>query len=327
MKLTTMLALLSAVGCMAAEDDPSEMQPDHAAVERRCLEMLANVAPARTTSPGAMTTMLFPDGQACWGALFSKDETVALVSFHRPRGDEFDYPPHWLSFLVWKDGRWSYRQFLGIAQSFDIYRRKDLGLQVVQGFCRTERHGGKQSSWRYDDKSARLVPTGLDDWGPYALIGGYICYQRGHERLAHWDTRWIYPFINGAKGELLACFHEVDTGGFTITFRDHDSGKNLSWAFLPDINDESHITVRQSTDADETSGSPLAELHLPKDGSLDPHDCFELLTGLSRKLLEDKWLETLPRPDVKRVKIKVTGDPSVVRRLQWPNPVKKVSKK
>jgi hypothetical protein len=327
MKLTTMLALLSAASCLAAEGDPSEEQQLQAQAERRCLEMLANVAPARTNTPGAVTTMLFPDGEARWGTLFSKDETVALVSFHRPREDVFDYPPHWLSFLVWKDGRWSYRQLLGSAQSFDICRRKDLGLQIVQGFCRTERHGGEQSSWRYDEKSARLVPTVLDDWGPYALIGGYICYQRGHERLAHWDTRWIYPFVNGARGELLACFHEVDTGGFTISFRDPDSDKDHSWAFLPDKDDESHITVRDSTAKDETDGTPLAELQLPKDAFLDPRDCFEFLTGLSRKLLEDKWLQTLPKPDIKRVKIKVTGDPAVVRRLQWPPPAKKASKK
>ncbi|WP_395749162.1 hypothetical protein [Prosthecobacter sp.] len=327
MKFTIMLALLSAVGCWAAEGDPPEEQQIQAEAERRCLEMLANVAPARTNTPGTATTMLFADGEARWGTFFSKDETVALVTFHRPPQDEYDYPPHWLSFLVWKDGRWRYRQLLGSAQIFDIYRRKDMGLQIVQGFIRTERHGGEQSSWRYDDKSARLVPTGLDDWGPYALIGGYICYQRGHERLAHWDTRWIYPLRNGVKSGLLACFHTVDTGGFTITFRERDSGKSLSWAFVPDDDDESHITVRDSAPDDETGSSSLAELQLPKGEFLDPYDCFELLTGLSRKLLEDEWLHALPKPDIKRIKIKVTGDPAVVRKFQWPQPAKKTPKK
>lgn len=327
MKLTVMLLLLSAVASLAAEGDPPEEQPDLAQVQHRCMEMLANVAPVGTYPPGTTTTQLFPDGQACWGSLFSKDETVALVSFHRPRADAFDYPPHWLSLLVWNEGRWTYRQLLGSASSFEISRRKDLGLQIVQGFCQTERHSGTQSSWRYDDKSRRLVPTHLDDWGPYALIGGYICYQRGAERLAHWNTRWIYPLVNGARGGLRACFHESDYGGFTVTFRDEDIGKNRSWAFVPDKNDESHITVRTALDLDEIDGSPLAQLQLSKDAFLDPYDCFELLTGLSRKLLEDEWLQTVPKPAIRHVPIKVTGDPAVVRRFQWPLAGKKASKK
>lgn len=326
MKVRIMLMLLFASWSVAAEDEPQEEPPDHAAIERRCTEMLANVAPAQTTVNEGMTTMQFPDGRVCWGPLFSKGEIVALVSFHRPIEEGFDYPPHWLSLLSWNEGRWSYRQLLGSAKKFDIFRRKDLGLQIVQGYCQTERHGGRQSSWRYDGKSKRLVPTNLDDWGPYALMDGYICYQRGSERLAHWNTRWIYPFHNGRRGGLLACFHQSDNGRFAVTFKDHDSGENQHWAFDPDQNDESHVTVRMAHDEEDLDGAPFAELRLSKDDFLDPSDCFELLTGLSRKLLEDEWLETVPKPKVKRVKIEATGDPAVVRKFQWPNAPMKVSK-
>jgi len=320
MKVRIMLMLLSAAWCVAAEGEPQEEHPDHAAIERRCAEMLANVAPSNASTQGTMTTMQFPDGRICWGRLFSKEEIVALVSFHRPVGDVFDYPPHWLSLLAWNDGHWTYRQFLGRAETFDIFRRKNLGLQIVQGYCQTERHGGTQSSWQYEGKSKRLVATNLDDWGPYALIGHYICYQRGHERLAHWDTRWIYPFLDGRRGDLLACFHQSDNGMFAVTFEDHESGKIQSWAFNPDRDNQSHVTVSMAHDAEDLDGKPLAELQLSKDDFLDPYDCFELLTGLSRKLLEDEWLVNVPQPKVKRVKIEASGSPAVVQKFQWPNP-------
>lgn len=302
-----------------AEEKPSLAEKiDETAIEQRCLEMLQSVVPTAARPLHKATTMNFPDGRVIWGLLFDKSELTALVSFHRAPVDVFDYPPNWLSVLVWRDGHWRYQQFLGSASHFDIHRRTDLELQIVQGYCQTERHGGKQSSWQYDAKTKRLVPTGLDDWGPYTLSGDYLCYRRGHERLAHWETTWVYRFADGKRCELLGCLHQDDEGKFAVSFRDKTAKTVKTWAFRPAPEKESRVTVFSAKDEEDLYGEEIAVLELSKTESLSPEHCFELLTGLNAKLLTAEWFAEVPRPGVNRLPISATGAADVVQAFQWP---------
>ncbi len=324
MRVFVLLSLLSAMVLRAADDEPvPDEKPDAAAVEKQCIEMLANVTPVTPRLAQKATVMNFPDGRAMWGSLFDKNEVVALVSFHRSPNDVFDYPPNWLSLLAWQGGRWQFRQLLGNASSFDIHRRTYSGLQIVQGYCQTERHSGEQSSWKYDAKTKRLVTTGLDDWGPYAIKGDYICYQRGHERLAHWDTHWIYQFLDGKRGKMMACLHQDDEGRFAVSFLDQKTKRIQTWGFRADQDNESHVQVHSADDLEDLHGKGIGVLTLSKDESLAPEYCFELLTGLSTQLLTDDWTEKVARPVVKRFPIEATGDAEVVRLFQWPQSTKK----
>ena len=258
------------------------------------------------------------------GKLFD-DNIVALVSFYDlpPKEEEFYYPPCHLAILQWSGTKWNFKQYVGTASKFDVRGRKDLGLIVVQGWCRTERNGGQQASWRWDSKSRRLVATDLDDWGPYSIKGDYICYTRGTERLAHWDTHWIYRFADGKRGELVAVYHEVDTGGWTVSFRRNSTETTLThWAFVPDRETASTVHVRSAEEDDDIGGDEIAEIKLPKGQDLEPSYCFEILTGLPSKLILDNgWIECLPKANPGKVpKMVITGEPDVRQKLQPSQP-------
>ncbi len=293
--------------------------PDIRFIEETGLALLRSHAPI----PDPKGAVLEPGkgGTIQYGRLFDTS-IMALVSFcSRPVNDaEFDYPPCYLSLFEWQSGQWKIRQYLGSASKFDIHERRDLGLKILQGWCQTERHGGEESSWKWGPESRRLVPTGLDDWGPYSIIGDFICYRRGKERLAHSNTRWIYPFINGKRGDLIACFHEDDAERWTISFRGKTNPKQLThWAFNPDLGKPNVVSVRMAEREDYEFGEEIAVLHLPEGEELSQEFCFELLTGLSIKLSEDAWLEKIPKTVIrKRPAIEVTGDAEVAARFQWP---------
>lgn len=319
-------ALLCGVGFCAEGDSASTEKPDEKAIEKHCLEMLAQVWPVDSKPLHQVTSMTFPEGRAMWGLLFEKTEVTVLVSFQREPMDVFDYPPNWLSLLVWQEGRWHYRQLLGSASSFDIHRRSDLGLQIVQGYCQTERHGGEQSSWKYDEKTRRLLPTGLDDWGPYRIKGSYICYARGHERLAHWETTWVYRFENGRRGDLVGCLHQDDEGRFAVTFTKAKPTEMQTWGFRTAPKNESIVVVCEAKEPEDLYGEEIAMLVLPKNEFLSPSHCFALLTKLSAELLTDEWSVSVSKPKLTRIPIQATGAEEVVQAFQWPQPNKKKSR-
>lgn len=263
-----------------------------------------------------------PDGtKIMWGRLFD-EQAVALVNFFpRPVNDgAFDYPPCHLSLARFFDGSWHYAQYLGSASRYDFKERKDLRLKIVQGWCQTGRNEGEQASWRWDRNQKKLIPTGWDDWGAYRLIGDYIVYQRGTERLAHWNTRWVYRFDESKVGELVACFHEDDEGRWTISYRKTPGSKGFTrWAFVPDQDHPENVAVRDVADETAFDGDEVAQLKLAKGHDLGQGFCFELLTRLSVHLLNDDWLEKLPAPNVKmHSKIEATGNSEVIARFQRP---------
>ena len=309
-----LITLLVAIFIHAEEE-----KPNVALIEKVSLNLLNTHVPA-PSKKGAIIEL--PNGTKIqYGSLFDLELMALVAFFPRPTNDgEFDYPPCHLSLLEWSGSRWLFRQFLGSASKFDIHERKDLKLIIVQGWCRTERNGGEQSSWKWEPKSRKLVQTGLDDWGPFCLKGEFICYTRGTERLAHWDTRWIYRFKDGKRGDLVACFHEVDDGRWTVSFLAKPGPKELTrWSFIPSLDAPWMISLHSASREDEQGGREIAQLLLPKDHELSQHFCFEWLTGLSAKLLDDEWLETVPKPQIKiRPKIDVTGDTEVISRFQWP---------
>ena len=163
-----------------------------------------------------------------------------------------------------------------------------------------------------------LIPTGFEDWGPFYIAGDYLICTRGFERLHHEDSRTIYQYKNGKKGEQVASWWEKDDGRFTVHFQDAKTGKGKSWDFEP--KDEKGAQYVVSSDG--KSAEITVEGKEAGNGYF-----FELLTGLSSELLDEQWRDELPkREPLKRIAIKATGDPEIVERLQWPPQKTKVAK-
>ena len=268
------------------------------------------------------------EGIVQWGNLFTPGETVALVNPAPPpktEDDRYDDTrPRYLCLFAWKDGQWTFRQFLGNVYNLTVHHRKDRPAAFLQGSCRTGRYEGDYLSWYYDPARKRLVPTNFEDWGPFYLVGNYLVLGRGFERLHHDNTHSIYAYKNGRKGELIADLHENDRGNFDFECRNPKSGQREVWYFNPEDEEGDRLSVAMENGprkngahaGDRRNAEFTVQLTQTGDG-WSPTDFFCFLSGLDPALLDDKWLDESPKRSApKRLPVKVTGDPMIVARFR-----------
>lgn len=257
-------------------------------------------------------------GKVLWGTLFKANEVAALTDMApEPAAEPYDYPPQYCCLFVWKDHRWMFRQFLGNAYGLELHYRKDHPSVFLQATRQTGRYDGDYFSWYYDEKTGQLVPTHFEDWGPFYLVGNYLCLTNGYERLAHEDGHSIYAYRDGRKGALLASVDEKDTGPFEIDGTDQKTGEMVTWSFNPRDDDSGIISVCAQTKADPSGASTQGEIKCA--GGCDAGYFLELLTGLSAKVLDEEWVDKLPQKQpLQRMPIQATGSAEIVKRFQWP---------
>ncbi len=318
-----------------------------AKIREESLKFLRDIVPVSTT--GRKLKIVENDaGLAYWGNLFDPREVVALMNLspEKPAGDSdegvfsiYDYEETWtrhLSLCAWEKDHWVFRQYLDNARNLEFHDRKDKPSHFVQASRKTGRHEGDHLSWYYEPKSKSLIRTNYETWGPFHLIGDYLCTLRGFERRAMDETVCVYPYKNGKKGNLLGVY-DSDIGrgelrDFSITFRDHKTGKYWTYSFRPKEQEEPYLHYlvdaveglqHESYEKEKERVHFFAEMVLgEEDGSID-QICFERLTGLSRALLEhggwrsDDWKDNLPKlPPLKKIDLKITGDSEIIRHLQ-----------
>ena len=319
---------------LLAQQPDEQLSPEaQQVIETQAASALAQIRP-RSSEEKALTRIKFKEGWIYWGSPLDPNEVVAFTSLQQEptKDEEFNYPPTYLCYFSWEGGQWKQRQFLGHGAGLEFHVRQ-AGKErehYLQASCATGRYEGEEHSWRYDPKTKKLVPTGLDDWGRYWIAGDYICYPRGRERLAHDSTVWIYRLQDGKRGELVASLHEVDDGRFAITFREPGAGTMRRWSFVPTGDDHQRFEARQfevrleelREDQDDASvpidGDPDAEIIVDEQSSLESNYAFTLLTGLSPELLKDTWMDSVPPPNpLKRISMKVTGNAEVVKHFAW----------
>ncbi len=312
-------------------------------IREKSLALLHDIVPA-STSVGEMKTVESAGGLVYFGRLFDSREIVALVNLaaEKPKMDPeqdaaYFEPETWachLSLCAWEKDHWVFRQYLDNAKNLEFHDRKDKPHHFVQASRKTGRYNGDHLSWYYDPKTKKLVRTYFETWGPFHLMGNYLCTLRGFQRRAMDETIWIYPYKDGKKGHLLAKY-DADVGNgeitnFAITFRDDKKYWTYSFCAKETVPPCLHYTVNAepgvenvNIDTQKATVSTQAEIELSEeDGSIDQF-LFERLTGLSRALLNHEegesslWKETLPKPaPLPPPKLKVTGDPEIVRHLQ-----------
>jgi len=313
-------------------------------IREKSLELLRDIVPS-STSGRDLKNLESVGGSIYWGNLFDPREVVALVNLapEKPEddfeGDVVDYEQTWvrhLSFCAWQKDHWVFRQYLDNARNLEFHDRKDKPGHFVQASRKTGRYEGDCLSWYYDPKTMKLVQTNFEDWGPFYLIGNYLCTLRGFERRAVDETVWVYPYNNGRKGSLLAIYYsDIGSGelrNFSITFRDRKTGKYWTYSFSPKEAEQPYLHYDVDAvegvwnEPDEKAKTRVhhnAEMEVSeKDDSTDQF-CFERLTGLSRAVLDHEdgnsaqWKDTLPKlPPLKQIKLKVKGDQEIVRHLQ-----------
>lgn len=310
--------------------------------------MLRDIAPA-SSSGRKMKTMAIDGGLIYWGNLFDPKEVVAVVNLapEKPQGDETETAsffrecwPTYLSLCAWEKNHWVYRQYVDNANSLSFHDRKDTPNHFVQASRKTGRYEGDFLSWYYDPKTNTLVQTHYESWGPFFLVGNYLCTTRGFQRRAMEETVWVYPYKRGKKGDLLAIYDsDIGTGelkNFSITFRDHDTKKLSTYSFDPQEEEPPYLNYTVNA----VEGEPKAKGASPdpgghdsavmklvgkdggEDASIDTY-CFERLTGLSSALVEapdggePRWNDVVPKTSpVNQVKIEVSGDPEIVQHLR-----------
>lgn len=315
-------------------------------IREKSLKLLRDIVPS-STSGKALKTVDSAEGLVYWGNLFDPHEVVALVDLppEKPEDSEgsvferFDYEQTWfrhLSFCAWEKDHWVYRQYLDNARDLEFLDRKDKPHHFVQASRKTGRYDGDHLSWFYDEKRKKLVRTNFEDWGPFYLIGNYLCTIRGFERRAMDETVWVYPYAEGKKGRLLAVYYsDIGSGelrNFSITFHDLKTGKFWTYSFSPMEAEPPYLhysidAVEGVWNEPEKNAKPRihsnAEMEVSeKDGSIDEY-CFERLTGLSRAVLGHvNWrgserMDKLPKlPALKQIELKINGDPEIVRHLK-----------
>jgi hypothetical protein len=346
------LFLLSLVVSLKADDGTTQFPPPTAdqrkAIQEKSLSLLRDLAPA-SSSDRTMKTMAIDGGQIYWGNLFDQKEVVALVNLapEKPQtGDEETASmwrecwPCYLSLCSWERDHWVYRKYLDNAHSLVFHDRNDSPRHFVQASRKTGRYEGDFLSWYYDPKTKTLVRTNYETWGPFFLVGNYLCTTRGFERRAMEDTVWVYPYKQGKKGDLLAIYDsDVGTGElkhFSITFRNRQTKKLWTYSFNPQEVEPPYLnyTVDAVEGAlDEKMAGTETRVHYSaammltgKEGgenvAIDTY-CFERLTGLSIGLVEapdggePEWRDVAPKTTlVKQVKIETSGDPEIVRHLK-----------
>lgn len=275
-----------------------------------------------------------------FGDLFDSSEVTALVNLapEKPRLDpdeyfEDDTRVRHLSYCVWKKDHWEFRQYIDNAGNVEFHKRKGHPRHFIQASRRTGRFEGDHLSWYYERSTKRLVRTNFEFWGPFYLVGNYLCATRGFERRAMDETVWVFSYRNGKKGELLARY-DSDIGrgelrNFSVTFRERKSGKYWTYSFNPREAQEPYL--HYNVDAVEGEGdgeivsakSARAEITLAGDDVAFDEFCFERLTGLSRALLNHTesdnggWEDELPKlSPLKAPQFKVAGVSEIVRHLQ-----------
>jgi hypothetical protein len=275
---------------------------------------------------GTQRSMKTEKGNVLWGTLFNADEVTALTNLAPESGSgPYDFPPQYLCLFIWKGHQWILQQFLGNAYGLELHYRKDHPSVFLQATRQTGRYDGDYLSWYYDDKTSRLVRTNFEDWGPFYLVGNYLCLTNGYERLAHDESHWIYAYKEGRKGALLASVNERDTGPFEIAFQDHKSGEMVTWSFNPHEDNGGPMSVCIATKVDPSGALNQGEITVT--GEYSTGYFLDLLTGLNPKLLDDEWLGELPlRQPLQRIPIQATGSTEIVRRLQWPQTTSAASK-
>jgi hypothetical protein len=330
---------------LKAQEDPKNS--DHARPEgagkvvEKTLRLLRKVIPATISGKGS-ETVEDAGGLIYWGNLFDTREVVALVNLapeqpaRNPEGDDFIDRETWdrhLSLCAWERDHWAFRQYLDSATNVELHDRKDKPSHFVQASRKTGRYEGDHLSWYYDPKTRKLVRTNFESWGPFYLIGNYLCTLRGFERRAVDETVWVYPYKEGQKGKLLGIYSSDSGNGeirnFAITFRDRKTGDYWTYSFSPEEAQAPylHYNLDAAEGAgDEKANTPVhhhAKVEVREDDVAIDEFCFERLTGLSRAVLNHEgemstqWKDALPklRP-LKEVPLKITGDPEIARHLQ-----------
>jgi len=263
------------------------------------------------------------DGTIYWGNFIRADEKAALVNV-KPAGEDSDLDPlpQYLSYFIWKKGRWEFQQFLGNAYGLTVHYREDRPAVFLQGYYRSGRYDGEFLSWYFDPKSSRFERTHFEDWGPFALKENYLLTERGFERLAHDTTTRIYEYRDGKKGKFIAECHQNDSGDFSITCHDGRLRRWRQWNFHQDRENESHMEVRVV----EIGDNPDIQTP-PQDGfatktaeiqeQISLEHVFQRLTGLNPALLEVEWANELPpAPLVKWNAIEAKGNPEIIEFFQ-----------
>jgi len=323
------LLLLDFVPPVHCQDDDPPHEPAPAEVETiksQALALLQNVLPGKASKPPrAITTLETPEGSVRWGNLFEASEISALVNVYTGKSTSYwDHPPKYLCYFTWANGQWTFRQFLGNVYSLSIHYWKGTPSIFLQGSRREGRYEGEFLSWYYDPKNRTLERTHFEDWGPFHLAGNYLICDRGFERLAHDETKWIYSYKDGLKGRLLAIFHWNDMNYFEVTLPRSKSDKMEIWCFQ--MNDDSTAPVKVTCRLENSKGNESeliasAELFLKNSEDLSQEYCFQLLTGLNPALLDSEmaWREKLPeQPPLQRIPLKASGDSKIVKLFQWP---------
>ncbi len=334
-----LIVLMAGAVAQNSDEQSGEKPPspqEIAEIKKKAQTLLRDVVP-RSSPPSVpysrqsdqpFEKMKTGEGTVQWGNLFTPGETAALVNLAPPPKTDDDLnavEPQYLCMFVWKGNQWSFRQFLGNVYNLTVHHRRDRPAAFLQGSRRTGRYEGDYLSWIYDPSSKQLVQTNFEDWGPFYLVGSYLILGRGFERLAHDQTHWIYSYKDGKKGKLLASLHENDSGRFDVEYRDVKSGRMKRWSFHPEDKKGSRLSVAVENDPKEDGAdgegrddkAPDAQLIEQTENGLSPGDYFGFLTGLNPTLLDDKWMDKLPKWSApKSLPVKVTGSQVITARFR-----------
>ncbi len=134
-------------------------------VKRRSLALMAHVTP-QSKNTLSLSVLELAEGIARWGTLFNNNEVVALVNLTpKPKSDLYDYPPSHLSFLIWDQSQWQFRQYLGNADHVEVHHRKATPTHIVTGSSQVGRYAAVYSSWEYSPMTKNLDSTNWADNG------------------------------------------------------------------------------------------------------------------------------------------------------------------
>jgi hypothetical protein len=276
--------------------------------------------------------------------LFDPNEVVALVNLapEKPAGDDWPSTNSWgiwpcyLSLCAWKTDHWVFRQYLDNANSLSFHDRLDNPHHFVQASRKTGRYEGDYLSWYYGPATSTLVRTHYETWGPFFLLGNYLCTTNGFERRSMNEIEQIYSYKQGRKGRLLASYdQDTERPNFSIAFRDQQTGKFWTYSFHGDDDEVTYAVDAVAGDPSEKIENPDTRTHYSAEIKLSKGDqfasfCFERLTRLSPALApagddgnpdgqDPTWSDSLPKtPPIKQVKFEISGDPEIVRHLKIP---------
>lgn len=325
---------------LKADDETSPSAEQMKVIQEKSLNLLRDIVPAGS-SDRKLETMVIDGGLVYWGNIFDPKEVVALVNLAPEKPVDDDWPPTnswgtwpcYLSLWVWEKDHWVFRQYLDNANSLVFHDRKDSPHHFVQASRKTGRYEGDYLSWYYDPLTKTLVRTDYETWGPFFLLGNYLCTTNGFERRTEYETVWVYSYKEGRKGDLVAIYSSninTELPDFSITFRDNQTGKLWTYSFHQKEDNAPYTVDAVEGDPDAKVENPDPQIHhaaeIKLSGEADPFDCFfERLTGLSsvfREAADNEgadWQDTAPKTSpAKQVKYEITGDPEIIQHLKNP---------